>query len=42
MSKMRGLCGDVRTIEFNETVDAIVEWWCLMSIILNNMDLKFY
>lgn len=29
--KMRGLYGDVRTIEFNETVDAIVEWWCLFS-----------
>jgi len=30
--KMRALYGDVRTIEFNETVDAIVEWWCLFHI----------
>ncbi|MBS0236149.1 MAG: class I SAM-dependent methyltransferase [Proteobacteria bacterium] len=30
--KMRGLCGDIRTIEFNETVDAIVEWWCLFHL----------
>ena len=30
--KMRGLYGDVRTIEFNETVDAIVEWWCLFHL----------
>ncbi len=29
---MRGLYGDVRTIEFNETVDAIVEWWCLFHL----------
>jgi hypothetical protein len=30
--KMCGLYGDVRTIEFNETVDAIVEWWCLFHL----------
>ncbi len=30
--KMRGLYGDVRTVEFNETVDAIVEWWCLFHL----------
>ena len=30
--KMRGLYGDVRMIEFNETVDAIVEWWCLFHL----------
>ena len=29
---MRGLYGDVRTIEFNENVDAIVEWWCLFHL----------
>jgi trans-aconitate methyltransferase len=30
--KMRALYGDIRTIEFNETVDAIVEWWCLFHL----------
>ncbi len=30
--KMSGLYGDVRTIELNETFDAIVEWWCLFHI----------
>lgn len=29
---MRGLLGDVRNIELNETFDAIVEWWCLFHI----------
>ncbi len=29
---MRGLYGDVRTIEFNETVDTIVEWWCIFHL----------
>lgn len=29
---MRGLYGDVRTIEFNEAVDAIVEWWCIFHL----------
>jgi hypothetical protein len=27
---MRGLYCDVRTTPFNEPVDAIVEWWCLL------------
>ena len=29
---MRGLYGDVRTIELNETFDAIIEWWCLFNL----------
>lgn len=30
--KMKGVCGDVRSIELNETFNAIVEWWCLFHI----------
>jgi 2-polyprenyl-3-methyl-5-hydroxy-6-metoxy-1,4-benzoquinol methylase len=30
--QMRGLYGDIRTIQFNEKVDAIVEWWCLFHL----------
>lgn len=30
--KMRGLYGDIRTIQLNETFDAIVEWWCLFHL----------
>ncbi len=30
--KMRCLYGDIRTIELNETFDAIVEWWCLFHL----------
>lgn len=29
---MQRLYGDIRTIEFNDTVDAIVEWWCLFHL----------
>lgn len=30
--KMSALHGDIRTVKFNQTVDAIVEWWCLFHI----------
>jgi len=30
--KMRCLYGDIRTINLVETVDAIVEWWCLFHL----------
>jgi SAM-dependent methyltransferase len=29
---MKSMCGDIRNIEFSETVDAIVEWWCLWHL----------
>ncbi len=30
--KMHAIYGDIRTIEFNQTVDIIVEWWCLFHL----------
>ncbi len=34
--KMKTHCGDIRSIELNETFDAVVEWWCLFHIPKND------
>lgn len=30
--KMKRILGDVRTVQLDETFDAIVEWWCLFHV----------